>query len=292
MRFRALHPRRSWGNLKGMTDRSCRFSKQLSLPLGLLFFLIAPAFSRGDAPAAAVSTFNDYAGAVELRLARQHRSRNGFLAESRAPEDEARLRRGEFIVEQLTPAGGTEMPGALLHHWRGTAFVSGATATDFERLIRNFNAYPQHFAPEVVQAKAVPLTDGHLQAWMRVRQRQVITVVMDSTYEVSFGRLDLRHGYSISRSTRIQEIDSPGTSRERALTPDEEHGFLWRLNTYWSYEERDGGLYMQIESVSLTRSIPTGMGWAVRPFVQSVPRGSLEFTLSSARKALRPQLER
>ncbi len=127
---------------------------------------------------------------------------------------------------------------------------------------------------------------------MRVRQRQVITVVMDSTYEVSFGRLDLRHGYSISRSTRIQEIDSPGTSRERALTPDEEHGFLWRLNTYWSYEERDGGLYMQIESVSLTRSIPTGMGWAVRPFVQSVPRGSLEFTLSSARKALRPQLER
>ena len=69
--------------------------------------------------------------------------------------------------------------------------------------------------------------------------------------------------------------------------PSEEHGFLWRLNTYWSYEERDGGLYMQVESVSLTRAIPTGLGWAVGPFVESVPRESLEFTLRAACNALR-----
>ena len=97
---------------------------------------------------------------------------------------------------------------------------------------------------------------------MRVRQKHVITVVMDTAYDIVFGRLDAQHGYSISRSTQISEIDSPGTANERALRPGEEHGFLWRLNTYWSYEERDGGLYMQIESVSLTRSIPTA--WAGR----------------------------
>jgi hypothetical protein len=62
---------------------------------------------------------------------------------------------------------------------------------------------------------------------------------------------------------------------------------MWRLNTYWSYEERDGGLYMQIESVSLTRSIPSGLGWALGPFVESVPRESLEFTLQAASRALR-----
>jgi hypothetical protein len=79
----------------------------------------------------------------------------------------------------------------------------------------------------------------------------------------------------------------PGTPAERALSSSEEHGFLWRMNTYWSYEERDGGLYMQIESVSLTRSIPTGLGWAIGPFVESVPRESLEFTLRAACNALR-----
>jgi hypothetical protein len=119
-----------------------------------------------------------------------------------------------------------------------------------------------------------------------VQQRHVITVVMDSDYDVSFGRLDARHGYSVSRSTRIAEIEAPGTPSEHALAPEDEHGFLWRQNTYWSYEERDGGVYMQVESVSLSRAIPTGLGWVVRPFVESVPRDSVEFTLRCMRNAL------
>jgi len=112
-------------------------------------------------------------------------------------------------------------------------------------------------------------------------------VVMDTAYDIAFGQLDAQHGYSIARSTRIAEIEGAGTSAERVLNPKQEHGFLWRQNTYWSYEERDGGLTMQIESVSLTRSIPIGLGWAVGPFVESVPRESLEFTLRSVCNALR-----
>ena len=82
-------------------------------------------------------------------------------------------------------------------------------------------------------------------------------------------------------------VSLTAAAEKRVLGPDEEHGFLWRMNTYWSFEERDGRLLMQIESVSLTRSIPRGLGWAVRPFVESVPRESLEFTLRSVGRALR-----
>jgi hypothetical protein len=179
------------------------------------------------------------------------------------------------------------LPGALLHHWRGTAFAPGATAADFERLLRDFDAYPKRFAPEVLRAKVIADGGDRMQAWMRVRQKHVLTVVMDSTYDVEFGRLDAADGYSASRSTQIYEIDGAGTGRERALAAKEEHGFLWRLNSYWTYQERDGGLYIQIESVSLSRSIPAGLGWAVKPFVESVPRESLEFTLRSALNAVR-----
>jgi hypothetical protein len=153
--------------------------------------------------------------------------------------------------------------------------------------MKDFNAYPQHFSPQVLEARILTQQGDRLLAVMRVRQKHVLTVVLDTAYDIVFGRRDARHGYSISRSTRISEIESPGTAAERALTASAEHGFLWRMNTYWSYEERDGGLYMQIESVSLTRSIPTGLGWAVRPFVESVPRESLEFTLRAACNALR-----
>jgi hypothetical protein len=253
-----------------------------------MFLLVAtPGHVMGEPPTAAVSAFNTYVGAVESRLAQQHRSPEAFLTFASDPQSEVRLRRGELIIERMTPAAGAALPGAMLHHWRGTAFVAGATVAGFERMMRDFDSYPQHFSPQVLHAKVVAQHGDHLEASMRVEQRHVITVVMDTAYDVSFGNLDARHGYSTSRSTRISEIAAPGTASEHVLTADEEHGFLWRQNTYWSYEERDGGLYMQIESVSFSRSIPTGLGWVIRPFVESVPRDSLEFTLRSTCNALR-----
>lgn len=262
--------------------------KTLSVLCGLFIFLRASGSALAEPPAAAASAFNSYVSAVEARLAQQHRSQVSFLASMASdPENEVRLRRGELIVERLAPSAGAVMPGALLHHWRGTAFAAGAKAADFERVLRDFNSYPQYFSPQVLQAKVLAQDGDHIQALLRVRQRHVITVVMDTAYDVGFGRLDEQRGYSISRSTRISEIDSPDTGAEHALDSSREHGFLWRLNTYWSFEERDGGLYMQIESVSLTRSIPSGLGWVIGPFVESVPRESLEFTLRSACIALR-----
>lgn len=254
----------------------------------LSIFVAASGCVAEEPSAGAVAAFDSYAGGVESQLGLQHRSADAFLASGAlAQQSEARLHGGELIVEELTPSGGAALPGALLHHWRGTAFAPGATAADFERLMKDFNDYPQNFSPQVVQARVITQKGDSLRTLMRVRQRHVITVVMDTAYDVTFGRLDEHHGYSTSRSTRISEIASPGTGAERELSASEEHGFLWRLNTYWSYEEGDGGLYMQIESVSLTRSIPRGLGWAIQPFVESVPRESLEFTLRSTCNALR-----
>ena len=236
---------------------------------------------------AAVAAFDSYICALESRLAAQHQSHIGFLAPAAsAPQIEPRLRQGELIVKDIPPANGSALPEALLHHWRGTAFVPGVSAADLERLLKDFDGYPRYFAPQVLQAKAIDHTTDHLQASMRVRQKHVLTIVMDTTYDVAFGALDPQHRYNASRSTQISEVSSPGTADEHPLKSGDEHGFLWRQNTYWTYEEKDGGLYMQIESVSLTRSIPTGLGWLVRPFVDSIPRESLEFTLRSARNAL------
>ena len=255
---------------------------------GLWILLALPGSIFAQPSPEAVASFHSYAGVVEARLAHQHQSSTEFLAR----EDDAGLQRGELLIEELTPSGGKPLPGALLHDWRGTAFVPGATAADFVRLMENFSDYPRLFSSQVLRAKVLTQNGDHFQVKMRMRQKHVITVVLDTTYDVTFARQDARHGTSISRSTRIDEIGSAGTPNERALTPGEAHGFLWRMNTYWSYEQRDGGLYIQVESISLTRSIPRGLGWAVGPFVESIPRESLEFTLLSARNALGKQNEK
>jgi hypothetical protein len=231
----------------------------------------------------AVAGFNSYISKVETRLAQQDGSADNFLA----PVDRARLKRGEVVIEQLTPATGMNLPGALVHDWRGTAFFPGATAADFERVLRDFEAYPRYYSPEVTRANVLLRQGDHYQMTMRVVQHHILTVVTDGTYDVTFSRLDAQHGYSASHSTKIEEIEAPGTARERALTPSEQRGFLWRMDTYWNYEEGDGGLYIQIESVSLTRSIPTGLGWLIGPFIESIPRESLAFTLRATRDALK-----
>lgn len=243
----------------------------------ILLAPVAASLLIAGPPPVASAAFDSYVAGVESRLASQHGSADCFLAGATSPDRE------DLLLERVATQ---EFPGALLHHWRGTAFASGAKAADFDRMLRDFRSYPRVFAPQVPETRILTAEPNHTWMSMRVRQKHVITVTLDVEYEVTFGPQEARRGFSISRSARIAEIESAGTSAEHALDTDHEHGFLWRLNTYWTWQERGDGLYLQVEAVSLTRSIPRGLGWAIRPWVERVPRESLEFTLRSAHAAL------
>lgn len=252
-----------------------RLTRNFALLLGSLLILRAAHLSA-QPNSAAIAAFNKYAALVESRLARQHSSPTHFVL---LPDDPAvlrRLRSGEFLIEKIPTRPA---PDALLHDWSVTAFVPNSTVADFEHLLQNFSAYPNIFAPAIVSSTVLSQTPTDTLLRLRTREHHVITVVLDTTVDVTFASPDPAHGYSISRSTRVDEITPPGDTC-----------FLYRLNTYWSYEQRDGGLYLQLESVSLTRDIPRGLAWIVNPYLDSIPRDSLILTLNSARNALRKPL--
>lgn len=268
-----------------MNSQSRLRRRAISLLLCLSGVTIGAPPAHAQVPAPAQAAFTHYCATLEARLALQHRSAAGFLAGGAPQLENQQLLSGELVVEQLTPSGGLTVPGGLIHHWRGTAFVPGAHAADFVHLLSDLPAYPRWYAPQVLSASAGPWQGSSTDIRMRLSQHHVLTVVMDLHGRLTLGMLDAAHGYSASRSQRVDELGGP-QGRDGPLPPDEQHGFLWQLNSYWSYEERDGGLLLQIEAVSLTRAIPHGLGWIVEPFVQSVPRESLAFTLSSTQKAL------
>jgi len=249
---------------------------------GVGLLVVAAGHLGGEPSAAAAKQYDAYVGGVEQRIGRERGAFAGFAWDAATA---ARVRRGEVVVEKMGP--DTDPPGAMLHHWRARAFVRGARAADLERVLRDVAAYPRVYAPQVERARVTAALGDKLRTTMRVRQKHVLTVVMDTDYDVEFGRADAGRGWCWSRSTRVAEISSPGGVRERVLGPEEDHGFLWRQNTYWNWAEADGGLYLELESVTLTRAIPTGLGWAVGPFVESVPRESLEFTVRATAAALR-----
>ncbi|MFP5277223.1 MAG: hypothetical protein ACLGPM_08905 [Acidobacteriota bacterium] len=251
----------------------------------LLFANTATCCEAAQPSAAATAHFDAYTQSLEARLSQQHLSASGFIAGLQNPDVAARLRNGEPIIENRTPADSS-VGGALLHAWRGTVFVPGATAADCERLLRDYSAYPHVYAPEILSSRVLSQHGNQYRVKIRLLQKHVITVVMDTDYDVTFGQLDADHGYSASRSTHIAEISRPGTPQEHPLSAAEDRGFLWRLNIYWSWEQRDGGVYMQMETVTLTRTVPTGLNWLIGSYINKVPRQSLDFTLRATRNAL------
>ena len=85
---------------------------------------------------------------------------------------------------------------------------------------------------------------------------------------------------------RIAEVENAGKPGEKEKPRDEGAGYLWRLNTYGRYEERDGGGYIELETLALSRSVPAILAWLVNPYVRSIPREYLSRTLALTRDTL------
>jgi len=225
--------------------------------------------------------------ALESRLARQHSSPETYLSAlqgNSAAGVEERLRAMPVRVEPVN--GGTwPISGGLMHHWRAAAFVPGAEAGEMLALLRDPNHLARHYAPQVVSSRAVRGGESPTSL-IRFRKQKIVTVILDAEFE---GRSELNgggRGYSVSRSLHIWQVDDAGTPRERRRPEGDDDGYLWRLNSYWSFLQTSDGLLIECEAVSLTRGIPPGLGWLITPVIQSLPRESLEFTLNATKNAL------
>lgn len=257
----------------------------VTLAMTALLACLSLAHSRpsGDA-------FDDYISRVENRINVEHSSTSVFLELHRLPEGQstdilARLHRGEVVVTRQNNSP-IEVPGGLIHDWRGDAFIPNATIDQVIALVSDYNHLARYYSPYVVQSRLISGQGDDLQVTMRLREHKVITVVLDTAYDIHYGRLDHNHQYSNSHSTRVAEIANPGQPDEHALTGADDHGFMWRLNTYWSFEQLPDGVLVECEAISLSRDIPAGLGWLISPIVESIPRESLEFTLNGTRAAL------
>jgi hypothetical protein len=200
----------------------------------------------------------------------------------RAAESQLTLREKPGAVSLGNKNTTVNIPDALIHDWTGSVFVPNGTPEKALAVFQNYNDYSKIFAPEVVESKLLGHDGQHWKAFLKLRRKKVVTAVLNSEYDVEYRPLGDGRWAILSRSTKIAEVDG---DRERA--PGEEHGYLWRLNAYWLLEPRPGGLYMECRTISLTRDIPVGLGWAVKPIVSSLPRESLQTMLGAMRNAIR-----
>ena len=255
---------------------------------------VMPARAADSPHAAAYQAFDRYIQLTEQRVSRDLSPGGAFLNVDSLNKDErdaayAKLRSGDVRIEALSTLDRTEKitcPGCMIQHWAGIIFIPGAPLNQTLQLMQDYDHQAEIFAPDVMRAKILSHSGDDFTVFMRFHRTMVVTVVLDTEHRIHYQRIDATHAASRAISTRVQEVEHAGAASERDLPEGRDNGYLWRINNYWRFLQRDGGTYVQCESVSLSRDIPAGFAWLVAPFAESVPKESLRFTLEAARKRL------
>ena len=232
--------------------------------------------------------WRSYIAATERRIATELSARGIFLAmdfTSAAAADRIAVLAGDVVIREVetVDANGApiDVPSALVHHWRGDVFVPHAT---LDEVLAKVESGALLSAPEdVLKAAVTDRGPGWMTVYLRLQRKKFVTVVYDTNHDVTFARVSSTRATSQSTATRIAEIDDAGSPNERALPPGDDHGYLWKLNAYWRYEQVPGGVIVECESISLSRMVPTLLRYLVAPLIESTARESMEHTLRAVR---------
>ena len=250
---------------------------------------------RADHPTPeTLDAFDHYVKASEARGREELASKHNFLWIEALPERDREqnyetLKRGQTVIQRFKGCrlpGCAATPDGLIHDWIGIVFIPGGSLAQALAALQDYDHDSDYYRPQVVQSRLLTRSGDSFRIFLRLKQAHVVTVVFDTEYDIQYTLLDGTHAASESRSTRIAEVESAGSSQEHVKPPGDDRGFLWRLYSYWRFYEADGGVYVQCNAISLSRNVPTGLGWIVAPFIENIPRESLRFTLTATRRAL------
>jgi hypothetical protein len=271
-----------------------RARKNLALFL-TVFFVLSWSSNAADLQAQTAQAYDRYIRLTQAQVDSELAQGGGpYLWVERLPEPQRsavqkQLVGGQIVIERLATLDdgkSVEVPGGIIHHWIGTVFVPRATLTQTISFMQDYVHKVDYFKPDIVLSKVLRHEGGDYFVLLRFQNTKIITTVIDTDQEIHYHVVDRTHAWSRSRTTRVQEVENAGKPNEKLEPEGHDRGFMWRMNTYWRFEEKDGGTYVECQAISLTRDVPTGLGWMVGPFVTSVPKESLTFTLVSARDAL------
>jgi hypothetical protein len=233
---------------------------------------------------ATLAEFQAYVRRVETEMSRRWTGSRPFLWLDENADARQSVQKGEIVVRQFGNRDGTSVTGGLIHDWLGAEFIPGARIERVEAIIQDFDRHKKYY-PEVIDSKTLRREGEAVFGFWRLRKKKVLTVELNAELEVHARALDDSRWYSRSYTIRMNELASPGTPQERPLPDGQGHGFLWRLNAYWRLRQTSDGVFAECHTLSLSRDVPSGLGWIIRPIIRDLPRESLIGTLQATARA-------
>jgi hypothetical protein len=238
-----------------------------------------------------LEAWNGYVRLTEARIESELQSSSGFLrVDFMKAIDAAKvwgmLKNGKVYIEPVHTLDGEghefHLQGGMIHHWYGAIFIPDTKVDSLVRWIQDYDHHSRYFK-DVERSKLLSRHDNTFLIYLRLTRTKLVTVHYNTNHKAVYRSHGPGRVSSQSVALKIAEIENAGTPFETEEPEGVDSGFMWRLNSYWRFLERDNGVVVECESVSLSRSIPYGLGWLVRQYVSSVPRESLESVLTSIR---------
>ena len=238
--------------------------------------------------------WDKYVRLTEDRIRNELASEKGFFVHEFGRLNEARatwqrVRSGQVMVARMEtedPRGRSiKVPGGIIHHWRGTILIPSVRV---EQVIHRLR-YPDPRVPpqkDVLETRILERDQDSLRIYLKLVRKKIVTVAYNTEHLVRYRWHDPFRASSRSIATRIAELEKLHTPQEREKIPGLDRGFLWRLNSYWRYQQVDGGVVVECESLSLSRGYPVIFKPIVAPIVRSIARRSMKRTLASLRHRL------
>jgi hypothetical protein len=237
------------------------------------------------------TAFDKYVAVTEARINNELRPGGTFLyvddlTENARQSSYDKLRKGEVLVERRetkSPELSSDVPDGMVHHWVGIIFIPGVTLAELLPIMRDYDRRAELYKPDIMASHLISHEGDDYRFSLRLYQKRFTTVVFNTEYVAHWGQVDLYKVYSHSISNRIAEVKDSDRPDGEEWPVGQGRGYLWRLNTYWRFQEKDNGVYIQCEALSLTRDIPLGLGWLLKPLVTKIPRESLNRALGQTR---------
>jgi hypothetical protein len=250
-------------------------------------FLIANRASPAiELRAETIGAFDRFIAAVETRLEPCFNGQH-FLWSDESPGVRQQLLNGMVVAQPVQGNGSVAFKGGMVQDWQGAVFISRAKLKDVLAVVQDYDHHRDFYKPDIEAARIVSRQGDEFLVYMRVVKKKFsLADVLNTEQAIRFVQVDPRKVYSRSYSKSIREVAAAGQPDEHELPPGQDRGLLWRLYGYWFFEERDDGVYITCESITLTRDIPYGLAVLLGPLLHDLPGESLRKSLEQTRRAV------
>jgi hypothetical protein len=263
---------------------------RVAATLAILFFLSGAAPSQAaELKPATVQAWDGYVRTVNSGMSRRAAGETPFLWVDESPDLLRRVQAGEVLVAAHDLG---KVPHGLLHHWMGAMFLRNVTLDDVTRVLHDYDRYAEFYRPFVVKSKLVEDAGDRQKITMVMVQKAFsVTAAVEADDEIRVTKLDANRLYSSSNSVRIQEIANYGRRDEQLLPEGQGPGYIWRTFGITRLVERDGGVYVEMETIALSRGIPFEFRWLIKPVTEKLPREIMFDTLNKTKAAVQRESE-